>query len=79
MKLIPRPAVLVALFALVVLASAVVVRATAPSAAAAADERYDEAAGRAVTGRGDLPVGGSVKRQASCSTARAACAAWTAA
>ncbi|MFD1535988.1 hypothetical protein [Nonomuraea guangzhouensis] len=41
--------------------------------------RYDEAAGRAVTGRGDLPVGGSVKRQASCSTARAAYAAWAAA
>ncbi|MFC4015939.1 LLM class flavin-dependent oxidoreductase [Nonomuraea purpurea] len=34
--------------------------------------RYNEAAGRAVTGRGDLPVGGSVKRQASCSTVRAA-------
>jgi acyl-homoserine-lactone acylase len=37
MKLIPR---LAALFALVVLASVVVVRATAPSVAAAADERY---------------------------------------
>ncbi|MFI7149533.1 hypothetical protein ACIBO2_31825 [Nonomuraea sp. NPDC050022] len=41
--------------------------------------RYDEAAGRAVTGRGDLPIGGSMKRQASRSTARAAYAAWTAA
>ncbi|GGO71822.1 RNA-guided endonuclease InsQ/TnpB family protein [Nonomuraea cavernae] len=30
--------------------------------------RYTSAAGRAVTGRGDLPVGGSVKRQASCPT-----------
>ncbi|MFE3449020.1 RNA-guided endonuclease InsQ/TnpB family protein [Nonomuraea sp. NPDC059194] len=28
--------------------------------------RYNSAAGRAVTGRGDSPVGGSVKRQASC-------------